>query len=126
MDYNKIIESIILTAIPLVIPFILAAVFSWLKLGWAKLEANQTPATDFLFQAAHMAVTAAEQYSKTPEFADLLMSKKQYALVIARQYLLENNIDLDVDLIEAAIESAVKEFINKNDTSSPLIGEMKF
>jgi D-alanyl-D-alanine carboxypeptidase len=126
MDYNKILESIILTAIPLVIPFILAAVFSWLKLGWAKLEANQTPATDFLFQAAHMAVTAAEQYSKTPEFALAWESKKEYALVIAQNYLDTNGIEVDAHLIEAAIESAVKEFINKNDTSSPLIGEMKF
>lgn len=115
---SKFLESFLLALAP-----VLASLFAaWLALQvkkvWAQLKEANPDVAYWLAEAAQMAVAAAEQ----SQLAGLISDKKAYALEIAEKYLKENyNVDIDLHLIEAAIEAEVL----KNHVKFDEIARMK-
>lgn len=68
-----------------------------------KLRVKNPQVMQIVEAAARFAVTAAEQAQK----AGFIGDRKAYALRIAEDYLDEHGVVIDVDLLVAAIESAV-------------------
>lgn len=118
MDLNKVLSELatqcLLIAIPILVPALFALIAAKVREAWKKAKDYAPDVTFVLEQAAQMAVTAAEQFSKTDQFKITYESKKEYALDIAKKYLETNKIEIDPGLIEAAIESAVMTYFNKD------------
>jgi hypothetical protein len=100
----KIVEGVLVAAAPLIVGLVAA----WLK---AKIDLVKTRAASELSDqqrwllkvAANVAVDAAEQM----KLANLIEDKKEYAIVAAQDYLNAHGININVSVVEAAIEAAV-------------------
>ena len=100
----------------LVLTAVLVAAGGWLvaqaKLNWAKAKEYAPQLCDALEEAANLAVKAAEQ----SKLGKLIEDKKTYALTVAETYLAAKGFNVDLHLIEAAIERAVLENFGKDET----------
>lgn len=104
------LQSILMVVLPAVAVAVVR--LSWAKASelWAKVEEKKPTLADVLEQAAVFAVKAAEQ----ADIAGLVHTKKGYALGIAQEWLEAQGIDIDLNLIDAAIEKAVAEQFPKS------------
>lgn len=101
---SEIAEKVLISITPIIAGMIAGWLAGLLKLAWAKARLAVGEEWDWvLMSAADMAVRAAEQM----ELAGLIENKKDYAVATAQVYLEERGINIDLSLIEAAIESAV-------------------
>lgn len=98
-DVVNQVMFLILSAV--LVPFLLAKAAE----AWGVYRMRQPVAADLLEQAAGFAVTAAEQIYSKEDFK----AKKKYAIAIAEKWLAMNKIYIDLDMIDAAIEKAVRE-----------------
>lgn len=74
------------------------------------LNANKdNAALQTILDVARMAVLAAEQLGLTGVIDD----KKSYAITVAERMLAERGIKVDIDALDAAIEAAVAEELNR-------------
>lgn len=116
IDYSSILQTILLAIIAAVVPSIIA----WLKAQAAylveKIRAAQPELTDYLRDAADIAVRAAEQ----SKLAGLIEDKKDYALEVAEAWLEARGVTIDLHLLEAAIEAAVGENFPHEEPCPPV------
>jgi len=107
---SKTIQQILLVISP-----VLAASATAFLINLAKrvrAEAEQAAGEEWLWlldEGARIAVRAAEQLG----LAGLIRDKKEYAMNFVRNFLASHGIDVDLDIISAAIEAAVLEEFNK-------------
>jgi len=109
MDWNKILETIILILIPILIPVLVAYLAALTRKTWAQAKQAQPDLTYYLEQAASFAIAAAEQL----KLAGIITDKKLYALQVAEDYLTAKGVTIDLHLIDAAIEAAVWQELNQ-------------
>ena len=109
MDWNKILETIILILIPILIPVLVAYLAALTRKTWAQAKQAQPDLTYYLEQAASFAIAAAEQL----KLAGIITDKKLYALQVAEDYLSAKGVTIDLHLIDAAIEAAVWQELNQ-------------
>jgi hypothetical protein len=109
MDWNKILETVILVLVPILIPALVAYLLAQARKAWAQAKEAQPDLTYYLEQAASFAVAAAEQL----KLAGIINDKKAYALQIAEEYLVAKDVTIDLHLIDAAIEAAVWQELNQ-------------
>ena len=100
----KIVEGILVAVAPLVV----GLVAMWIKAKIDEVKAGiEQQLNDnqrwLLETAANVAVEAAEQM----KLGELIEDKKDYAMAVAQQYLASHNVNLDLEVIEAAVEAAV-------------------
>lgn len=102
-----------------VMPFLALALFGLLvslaRKAWVEVKEHRPDVAFALEEAARMAVMAAEQSN----LAGLVKEKKAFALKIAEDYLALKGIKVDLHLIDAAVEAAVFEEINKQKRVTP-------
>ena len=111
---SVIAEKILITVTPIIAGMVAAWLAGLIKGAWA--NAHQIAGEEWswaLDMAASMAVQAAEQM----ELAGLIKDKKDYACATAQSYLDARGINVDLDLIEAAIEQAVMVHFPKDSSS---------
>lgn len=108
-----IVEGVLVAAAPVLVG--LAAVWIKAKIEEvkARIENNLSDQQRWLLEtAANIAVSAAEQM----KLAELIEDKKDYAMGVAQKYLDNHSINLHLDVIEAAIEKAVRDLNNGTET----------
>ena len=112
MEWNVVLSVVLQSLLEFLLPFltvaVISALVSWAKLLWARAKGWNEPVTSLLEQAVRVAVMAAEQAGA----AELIDDKREYAFGIARNWLKANGLNLDPDLIYAAIEAAVYQEFN--------------
>ena len=99
-------------ALPVLVVMLIAWVRVQVKAGFAKLEPNVQL---ILQEAARIAVLAAEQMN----LAGQLDEKLDFAVGIAQSFLNEHGVELELDLIIAAIEAAVMDEFNRDKAFPP-------
>ena len=104
-----LLENLLIYFLPILASALLAYLYAQFRLAWAKFKAIKPDVAWMLEQAAAMAVKAAEQAGA----AGYIHDKKLYALMVASKWLKANGVPLDMDLIDAAIEAAVFEELNR-------------
>lgn len=113
VDWNVILSQVLQAVLIVVLPPVAVFVVNFFRakaeLLWAEAKAWQPTITDMIEAAASFAVVAAEQAG----VAGLIQDKKEYALEIATEWLQAYKIDINLELLAAAIEKAVAEEINK-------------
>ena len=105
---SKVLEAVLIAILPPLAAALVGLIVGHAKRLWAEAKLLNPTLTDLIEQAAEFAVLAAEQAGA----AELIEDKKQYAIEIAERWLLTKNLDLDINLIDAAIEKAVLELFN--------------
>lgn len=115
--WQKFVEQLLLNAIPLLVPLVIAFVMRLLTQIWSDFKRNQPNLTTWMEYAADFAVAAAEQVGASGQLKDFAASKIGYAMDLAQKYLYENGIKhIDLDLLRAAIEAEViKQFPHKSE-----------
>lgn len=116
---SKVLEAVLSVVLPVLAVALVSAIVALAKKLWAQAKQASPEITDVLEQAAKFAVKAAEQAGA----AELIEDKKQYAIEIAEKWLSVKNLNIDVDLIDAAIEKAVLESFNDVDLLDAAIGK---
>jgi D-alanyl-D-alanine carboxypeptidase len=106
---SQVLQAVLIVVLPPIAVFIVKFFQAKIKVLWEEAKAWSPTITDMLEAAAKFAVIAAEQAGA----AGLIEDKKQYALKVATDWLLEHNIEINLVLVSAAIEKAVAEEINK-------------
>jgi len=109
MDWSNLLQSIL----EAILPILATALTGWLvaqtRLAWGKFEDNKPDLAWTLEEAARMAVKAAEQLGLN----DAIDDKLSYAVDIVERYLQTKKLNVDIELILAAIEKAVLESFPK-------------
>lgn len=113
--WSDLLEKLLVAFFTLVTPMVVAFLFAQFKLVWARFKAEKPDMAWMLEQAASLAVNAAEQAGAESYFKD----KKAYALDVAQKWLSAQGVDIDLSLIDAAIEAAVYEEFNKDKEPKP-------
>jgi len=110
IDWGSIVEKVLLAVIAVALPILLKMLADWLQLKRDEFENLVGEELSFaLADAVRIAVLAAEQSGLAKLIEDTAEAKKRYAFDIAERYLHERGFNIDLDLISAAIEAAVKE-----------------
>jgi hypothetical protein len=117
MDWSKLLEQVLMVAIPVIVPFVVALLIAQIKVAWAKAKSLQPDLTYELEQLARMAVMAAED---NPDLEAWAEDKKAYALEYLEKMLALKGVTLDLQLIEGAIEAAVLQEFNKEKAALPV------
>ena len=117
IDWMKLLSTVLQLVVAAVLPVLAAAAVSWVKIQWKKFQANNRDVSYEIENAVAIAVKAAEQLGLNGAIDD----KKKYALDIAEKWLAANGLTIDLDVIDAAIESAVFEQFNKPEKSEGLV-----
>ncbi len=113
--FSKVLEAVLIAVLPPLAVAVLGLVIALARKAWMQAKDSFAPQiTDLLEDAAKMAVRAAEQAG----IAELIDDKKQYAIQIVELWLEARHVSVDIDLIDAAIEAAVLQLINKPETQS--------
>ena len=101
---QEFVFNLLVLALPVVAGLVIALLRAWVKKALADVERAKPELFWVLEQAVDIAVRAAEQM----ELAGFIDDKKQYALDVAQSYLDSEGWDeVDVDILEAAIEAEV-------------------
>ena len=101
---QEFVMGLLLAAVPVLAAFAIAALRALVKKWLAELEASKPSIAWALAEAVEIAVRAAEKM----EFSEFIDDKKTYAFEIAQRYLNGAGWDeIDIELIEAAIEAEV-------------------
>ena len=96
--------GLLVLVLPILSGFIIKALNALVKKWLAEIENAKPQLFWYLEQAASIAVAAAEQ----SQLAELIDGKKQYAVEIAQAWLDAHGWDeIDIDVLEAAIEAEV-------------------
>lgn len=112
VNWNEILSAVLQAVLLVSLPPLAVGAYKWLSAKAQEilvdLKAWQPELVDFVQHAASFAVSAAEQAGA----AKLIEDKKNYAIEVAVAYLAAKGVNVDLALIEAAIEKAVREEIN--------------
>ena len=117
MEWNIVFSAVLQKLLEVFLPILAVALVGFLaakiKYWLAESKAWNPKITSLLEEAAVFAVTAAEQAGA----AKLIEDKKTYAFDVAERWLELRGVHIDLDLIDAAIESAVYEKFNAGKAS---------
>ena len=112
MELNEVISLFLQSFLEAVIPLVVGLVAAWLLPKvikvWKDLKAGNPEEVYLIEQIAAMAVHAAEQEA----IAGFIVDRKEYAITVAEQWLAKYGIKLDISVLAAIIEAAVKEELN--------------
>lgn len=104
--WSRFVQELILAAVALFLPALLILIAAKVKETWARIKAWKPELATVLEEGAKMVVYAAEQSGIAGEVTD----KKDYAINALQAYLNAHGWKgIDLQLIDAAIEAAVKE-----------------
>ncbi|NMC54980.1 MAG: hypothetical protein GYA48_15240 [Chloroflexi bacterium] len=113
MKFEAFLSEFVQQLLLYILPILAAALASWLIVqvskGLAELKAVRPDVYRDLMWVAKGVVQAAEQSGA----AGLITDKKKYAINIAEKWLATKGWNIDLDLIDAAVEQAVWDEINK-------------
>jgi hypothetical protein len=109
---SVVLQTLLEYFLPVLAVALVGLIIAKIKLAIIQMRSWNPKVTDLLEQAVKFAVTAAEQAGA----AELIKDKKVYAFEIAERWLELRGIKIDLDLIDAAIESAVYEQFNYDKT----------
>ena len=108
--WSALLQNLLMAFAPVIASLVAAWLIAQIKLIWAKAKAARPDVIDTLEWAARTAVAAAEQAGA----AQLIDDKKEYAMAVADAWLRAKGLDLDLDMISAAVEAAVWQEINRD------------
>lgn len=120
MDWGNILETVLTAVITVAAPFLIKALFDWLKLqqGEAERWAGQE-LTDVMRRAVVIAVRAAEQSGLADIIGEAYEGKKDFAIAIAERYLVSIGVEFDLDVIADMIEAEVlRQFPKRIETTN--------
>lgn len=100
MDFNKIIENVLLAILPLLAAQLTAYLFSQFRAQMARLDDRKQRA---IYDVISTAIRSAEQIYKSGNGEQ----KKAYAIDYIEKQLKAKGINIDLDVIEAEIEAQV-------------------
>lgn len=104
IDYSKLSEILFQLLMAVLVP-VAGFAAAWLKAKYSTERSNLDSQNKWLLdQGVNIAIYAAEQIYGAGKGAE----KKAYALDIAEKWLAQYKINIDLDVVEAAIEAAVK------------------
>jgi hypothetical protein len=106
----KVVEGVLLAFAPVFASMLAAWLLAKARAAWAEFKAAQVVPAYILEDIARIVVNAAEQM----KLAGLIEEKKDYALATAEVWLKDQGFNVNLDLIEAAIEAAVMQEFNKS------------
>lgn len=106
---SELVQGLLLAFMPVLASMVAAWLFAQVKSAWLNFKEDHAANYWVIEGIASIAVKAAEQAA----VAGLIAEKKDYAVEIAQQYLLERGLKINLDVIEAAIEAAVYSEFNK-------------
>ena len=101
VNWNLVVSDTVNQILRIFLPVLVALILRWAMDLYLKIRAEKPVLADALDYAASIAVRAAEQIGGTGE------EKKSYAVEAMTQYLAEKGLNINLELISAAIESEV-------------------
>jgi hypothetical protein len=101
---SAFLQNVLMTVGVLAFSSFIGVAIAWAKKLWAEAKATQPDLFAEIERVALMVVDAAEQAGIT----EIIEDKKQWALDLAEKFLAVQGIVVDLDLVAAAIEAAVK------------------
>ena len=111
MDFlSEFVQAFLMASIPPLAGMLAAWLLGHVRKVWQQVKDNAGDWVWLLDEAARIAVRAAEQM----ELAEIISDKKQYAVATVDAFLKEKGFNVDLSLIEAAIEAAVLREFGKN------------
>jgi len=111
---SMFLQQVALDMLPVLAALAAAALIALAKKLWAEAKAAYPQATDQLEWAAGIAVKAAEQAGGV----QLAEEKKAYAVKFIQDWLASNKLNIDVGLVEAAVEAAVWDELNSPEAKA--------
>lgn len=117
--FNKILQAVLETALPILVSALAAWLIAKTAEIFKKIRQKNPEAYESLYRIASVAVQSAEQMIGSKHGQE----KKEYAKKIIAKFLKEKGIVLDLDVIEAAIESAV---YNMNNYHYEIVEDTEF
>ena len=102
---SQALQSLLVALLPILVVFIIRWVKAKTDAALVELEETKPSLYYVLTTIAELAVQAAEQM----KLAGFIEDKRKYAFEIAQKYLDAKGLEVDIDLIYAAIEAAVLE-----------------
>lgn len=108
VDWNTVAGEIMTQILKIVLPLFVALIIKWAVELYHKIKTEQPDWTPILEYAAEMAVLAAEQIFGDGQGAE----KKKYAIETIQQLLAEKGIQLNLSVIEDAIEAEVYKWLH--------------
>ena len=107
MDYmqflSDFLEILLAALLPVAVGFAVAYLKALTEKKLAEIKSEWPDAFSVVEMIAAQVVAAAEQAGA----AELIDDKKEFALDMAKKWLLQYDLDIDLDLISAAIEAEV-------------------
>ncbi len=107
------LSATVQTLLLIVLPALAGALVLWgvnqATQAYARWKAEQPDKAAILESAVTMVVKAAEQNGLVKKLADEAFNKKDFALYTANAYLKAQGVNIDLHLIDAAIEAKVIE-----------------
>lgn len=111
VDWNAVAGEIMTQVLKIVLPLFAALIIKWAVELYHKIKTEQPDWTPVLEYAAEMAVLAAEQIYGDGQGAE----KKKYAIETIQQLLAEKGIQLNLNVIEDAIEAEVYKWLHHDE-----------
>jgi len=115
MEFQPVLNAFLQSLLQAILPVLAGIAAAWLiaqiRIGLAKLKESHPDEYYWLDWLAITVVNAAEQ----AKLSGLIQDKKHYAIEVMEAYLAKYGIELDIVVIEAAIESAIWQEINKDN-----------
>lgn len=112
IDWNvilsQVLQAVLIVVLPPIAVFIVKFLQAKIAMLWEEAKAWSPTITQLVEQAARFAVVAAEQAGAS----QLIQDKKAYAIDVATDWLLEHGVDVNLELVSAAIEKAVLEYFH--------------
>jgi hypothetical protein len=106
--FSEVMQAVLEVTLPILVGALAAWVVAKCKVVFKELKDENPELYEILTAVSSTAVQAAEQVYGGEKGQE----KKAYALNVAEKYLSAKGINLDLDIIDAYIESAVKERAN--------------
>lgn len=103
--FNKILQIILETALPILVSAAAVWMIAKIKEVLERIKEHKPDAYYTLIEICQVGVRAAEQIYKGKARGP---EKKQYVINLTEKWLASKGINLDLDMIEAAIESEVR------------------
>jgi hypothetical protein len=107
--WSDLLQNLLMAFAPVIASLLAGLLYAQIRKVWAQFKAEKPDVAWALESAARMAVLAAEQAGAK----ELIEDKKAYAMNVAEKWLATKGITLDLDLIDAAIEAAVYDELNR-------------
>ena len=106
---SEIVQGILLAIAPVIAGYAASWLIAKSRMMWAAFKAENSNYAFILEELAHIVVKAAEQ----AEVAENITEKKDYAVQTLQMWMEAQGYNVDLAVIEAAIEAAVYDEFNK-------------